>query len=107
MDSPPPIIPTFSFPSTPASSAASGPTTRSAPDGATPAAAAPTSISASGAPTVSSARTLTADKKEHFVISPEQLASVDKQLTETIVSTITSPATRPSYRVRCQNSGRA
>eukprot|EP00965_Chrysotila_dentata_P097924 3237587-Pleurochrysis_carterae.AAC.1 len=107
MDAPSPIVPTFSFSTQPASTAAAGPTTRSTPASGAPAAAAPSSVSTTGASTVSSVRALTADEKDHFVVSPEQLASVDRQLMETILSTITSPATRPAYRVSCQNSGRA
>eukprot|EP00965_Chrysotila_dentata_P044314 1473350-Pleurochrysis_carterae.AAC.1 len=107
MDAPSPIAPTFSFPSQPAPAAAAGPTTRSTPAGAAPASAAPTSASSTGISSVLTVRTLTADKKDHFVVSPEQLASVDRQLMETILSTITSPATRPAYRESCRNSGRA
>eukprot|EP00965_Chrysotila_dentata_P206432 6183533-Pleurochrysis_carterae.AAC.4 len=51
-------------------------------------------------------RNLTTDERNHFVISPEQLASVDRQLMESILGSITSPATRPDYCVQCQNSGR-
>eukprot|EP00965_Chrysotila_dentata_P012127 397723-Pleurochrysis_carterae.AAC.1 len=50
MDAPSPLVPTFSFPFQPASTAAAGPTTRSAPAGAAPGTAAPTSVSSSGAP---------------------------------------------------------
>eukprot|EP00965_Chrysotila_dentata_P104641 3455598-Pleurochrysis_carterae.AAC.2 len=75
MDAPSPIVPTFSFPSQPASAAAAGPTTRSTPASAAPAAAAPTSASSTGTPSVSTVRALTADEKDHFVVSPEQLAS--------------------------------
>eukprot|EP00965_Chrysotila_dentata_P112270 3711652-Pleurochrysis_carterae.AAC.2 len=45
-------------------------------------------------------RTLTTDEKDRFVISPEQLANVDRQLMEKILSTITLPATRPAYIAR-------
>eukprot|EP00965_Chrysotila_dentata_P255046 6212081-Pleurochrysis_carterae.AAC.5 len=101
MDSPSPIAPTFAFPlAQAAAAAATGPATRSTPAGSTPSAA-PTA-----AATVSSVRALTTDEKDHFVISPEQLASVDRQLMETMLSTIASPATRLAYRIQCQNSGR-
>eukprot|EP00965_Chrysotila_dentata_P077548 2559197-Pleurochrysis_carterae.AAC.1 len=107
MDSPSPVAPTVSFSSTQAPAAASGPTTHSTPAGTTATSAAPTAAPATSvSSSVSSVRTLTADEKDHFVISPEQLASVDRQLMETILSTIISPATRPAYRLQCQNSGR-
>eukprot|EP00965_Chrysotila_dentata_P158771 5244220-Pleurochrysis_carterae.AAC.1 len=89
-----PIAPTFTFATAPASTAASGPATRS-----TPASAAPTTAAPAAAP-VSSVRTLTADEKDHFVISSEQLVSVDRHLMETILSTIASPASRPAYRTQ-------
>eukprot|EP00965_Chrysotila_dentata_P107212 3542226-Pleurochrysis_carterae.AAC.1 len=89
MEAPSPIAPSFTFAPAPAGAAASGPTTRS-----TPASAAPTTAAPVAAP-VSSVRALTSDEKDHFVISPEQLASVDRQLMGTILSTIASPATRP------------
>eukprot|EP00965_Chrysotila_dentata_P246842 6207401-Pleurochrysis_carterae.AAC.3 len=38
-------------------------------------------------------RNLTADERDHFVISTEQLASVHCQIMESILGTITSPAT--------------
>eukprot|EP00965_Chrysotila_dentata_P113311 3744356-Pleurochrysis_carterae.AAC.2 len=100
MEAPSPIALKFAFAPAPASTAASGPATRS-----TPASAAPTTTAPAAAP-VSSVRPLTTDEKDHFVISHEQLASVDRQLMETILSTIASPATRPAYRTQCQNSGR-
>eukprot|EP00965_Chrysotila_dentata_P129996 4296826-Pleurochrysis_carterae.AAC.1 len=43
---------------------------------------------------------------DHYVISPETLLSLDRQLMESILSTIESPATRATYRARCSNSGR-
>eukprot|EP00965_Chrysotila_dentata_P169221 5588670-Pleurochrysis_carterae.AAC.1 len=101
LDSPSPVVPSFSFATAPAAAAATGPATRS-----TPASAAPTSAAAAAQPvsatvsTASPVRNLTADERDHFVISPEQLASVDCQLMESILSTITSPATRPGYRTR-------
>eukprot|EP00965_Chrysotila_dentata_P130154 4303169-Pleurochrysis_carterae.AAC.1 len=101
MDAPSPVAPTFVFPTTPAASGTAGPTTLSTPAGATPADA-----PLAGAPPVSSVRPLTSDERDHFVISPEQLASVDRQLMETILSTIALPATRPAYRVQRMNSGR-
>eukprot|EP00965_Chrysotila_dentata_P183364 6055018-Pleurochrysis_carterae.AAC.1 len=60
----------------------------------------------SSQPSATAVRNLTADERDHFVIFPEQLASVDRQLMETILSTIASPATRPGYRLQCGNSGR-
>eukprot|EP00965_Chrysotila_dentata_P077313 2552731-Pleurochrysis_carterae.AAC.1 len=69
MEAPSPIAPTFTFAPAPTSTAASGPATRS-----TPASAAPTTAAPAAAPT-SSVRPLTSDEKDHFVISPEQLAS--------------------------------
>eukprot|EP00965_Chrysotila_dentata_P081458 2689507-Pleurochrysis_carterae.AAC.1 len=101
MDSPSPIAPTCTFPLAPAAAAAAaatGPTTRSTPAGST------TSAAPTAAAPLSSVRALTTDEKDHFVISPEQLASVDWQLMETILSTIASPATRPAYRIQCRNS---
>eukprot|EP00965_Chrysotila_dentata_P259870 6213711-Pleurochrysis_carterae.AAC.4 len=100
MDAPSPIAPTFMFPSAPAAAAAARPATRSTPASAAPASAAPT------AAPVSSVRPLTPGERDHFVVSPEQLARVDRQLMESILGTITSPATRPVYRMQCQNSGR-
>eukprot|EP00965_Chrysotila_dentata_P079826 2633044-Pleurochrysis_carterae.AAC.1 len=101
MGSPSPIAPTFTFPSTPAAAAATGPATRSTPAGPAPSAA-PTA-----AAPVSSVRALTTDETNHFnVVSPEQLASVDRQLMETTLGTIASPAKSPAYRIQCQNSGR-
>eukprot|EP00965_Chrysotila_dentata_P084984 2805349-Pleurochrysis_carterae.AAC.2 len=70
-----------------------------------PASAAPTAVPAAVA-SVSSVRALTTEEEDHFVVSPEQLASVDRQLIETILGTIASPATRPAYRLQCLNSGR-
>eukprot|EP00965_Chrysotila_dentata_P208919 6184971-Pleurochrysis_carterae.AAC.1 len=107
MDTPSPIAPIFLFITAPAPPAAAGPTTRS-----TPAGAAPTSAGASCRtnrllPIVSTVRALTADERDHFVICPKQLASVDRQLMETILSTIASPATRPAYRAQCQNTKNA
>eukprot|EP00965_Chrysotila_dentata_P068243 2256461-Pleurochrysis_carterae.AAC.3 len=101
MDAPSQVAPTLVFPTTPAASGAAGPTTRSTPAGATPATALLT-----GAPPVSSACPLTANERDHFIISPEQLASVDRQLMETIPSTIALTATRPAYHVQCMNSSR-
>eukprot|EP00965_Chrysotila_dentata_P012995 429083-Pleurochrysis_carterae.AAC.2 len=71
MDAPSPLAPTFVFPTAPATSGAAGPTTRS-----TPAGAAPSAASLTGAPPVCSVRSLTADERDHFVVSPEQLASI-------------------------------
>eukprot|EP00965_Chrysotila_dentata_P254110 6211764-Pleurochrysis_carterae.AAC.2 len=107
MDAPSPIALTFTFPSTPAPAAESGLTMRSTPASATPAAASPAAAPATSIPSVSTVRALTADEKDHFIISPEQLASVDRKLMETILGRITLPATRPAYRVHCQQSGRS
>eukprot|EP00965_Chrysotila_dentata_P062107 2057627-Pleurochrysis_carterae.AAC.1 len=93
MDAPSPIAPSFTFPAASTASGTAGPTTRSAPAGAAPSAAPLTA-----AQPVSSVRPRTTEERDHFVISPEQLASVDRQLMETILGTITSPATRPAYR---------
>eukprot|EP00965_Chrysotila_dentata_P195885 6177250-Pleurochrysis_carterae.AAC.2 len=107
LDSPSPVVPTFSFATSPAAAATTGPATRS-----TPASAAPTSATSTAQPAstvVSSTgpvRNVTPDERDHFVISPEQLASVDRQLMESILGTIASPATRPGCRIQCQNSGR-
>eukprot|EP00965_Chrysotila_dentata_P088863 2933712-Pleurochrysis_carterae.AAC.2 len=73
MDAPSPVAPTFVFLVASATSGTAGPTTRS-----TPAGAAPTAAPLAGAAPVSSVRSLTADERDHFVISPEQLASVDR-----------------------------
>eukprot|EP00965_Chrysotila_dentata_P066336 2196145-Pleurochrysis_carterae.AAC.2 len=35
------------------------------------------------------------NERDHFVISPEQLASIDRQRMESILGTIALPATRP------------
>eukprot|EP00965_Chrysotila_dentata_P214757 6188366-Pleurochrysis_carterae.AAC.1 len=101
MEAPLPIVPTLTFAPASATAAASGPTTRSMPAGTA------STTAACGTAPVSSVRPLTPDEKDHFVVSPEQRASVDRQLMETIFSTITSPATRPAYRTQCQNSGRS
>eukprot|EP00965_Chrysotila_dentata_P124640 4120421-Pleurochrysis_carterae.AAC.1 len=92
MDSPSPVAPTFTFSKLPAPTSAAGSTTRfgSAAPGAAPAAFGGQPPSA--AP-VSAVRPLSADERDHFVISPETLANVDRQLMETILSTIGSPAT--------------
>eukprot|EP00965_Chrysotila_dentata_P001562 51227-Pleurochrysis_carterae.AAC.1 len=105
MDSPSPVAPTFTLPSLPAPTSAAGPATRSggAAPGAAPAAA---GVQPPAAASVSAVRPLSADERDHFVISPETLANVDRQLMETILSTIGLPATRPAYRAQCQNSGR-
>eukprot|EP00965_Chrysotila_dentata_P243006 6205181-Pleurochrysis_carterae.AAC.1 len=94
MDAPSPVDPTFVFPVIPAASVAAGPTKPSTPAGATPAAAPLT-----GAPPISSVRLLTADESDHFVISPEQIASVNRQLMEKIFSTIawTRPVSREMH----------
>eukprot|EP00965_Chrysotila_dentata_P244617 6206072-Pleurochrysis_carterae.AAC.2 len=89
----------------PAPASAAGPTTRSA--GAAPGAAPAASAGQppSTAP-VSTVRSLSTDERNHFVISLETLANFDRQLMETFLGTISSPANHPAYRSQCQNSGR-
>eukprot|EP00965_Chrysotila_dentata_P241370 6204238-Pleurochrysis_carterae.AAC.1 len=107
LEAPSPISPTFTFPAAGSAPARTGLATRSTPDSAAPASAAPASQSAgSSLPSATAVRNLTTDERDHFVISPEQLVSVDRQLMETIFGTITSPATRPGYCLQCGNGGR-
>eukprot|EP00965_Chrysotila_dentata_P070493 2329836-Pleurochrysis_carterae.AAC.1 len=93
-------MPTFSFATAPAAAPATGPATHSTPASAAPTSAAPATQPSTVASSTGSIRNFTADERDHLVISPEQLASVDRQMMESILSTITSPATRPGYRVQ-------
>eukprot|EP00965_Chrysotila_dentata_P032335 1077713-Pleurochrysis_carterae.AAC.1 len=105
-DSPSPVAPSFVFPTVPnPQPAASQPTSdRSLRSGA-PAAAPPATASSVAVPS-QVYRDLTASELDHFVVSPETLLNLDRQLMESILSTIESPATRATYRARCNNSGR-
>eukprot|EP00965_Chrysotila_dentata_P051853 1721334-Pleurochrysis_carterae.AAC.1 len=97
LDAPSPIAPVINFATAPSAAASAGPATRSTPASAAPTTAAPTTQPVSTAlRSATPVRNLTADERDHFVILPEQLASVDRQLIESILGTIASPATRPS-----------
>eukprot|EP00965_Chrysotila_dentata_P075317 2487353-Pleurochrysis_carterae.AAC.1 len=62
-----------------------------------------TSADASSAPTT---LTLPAEAADHYVVSPEMLANVDRQLMESISKTVESVATRSMLRDNCKSSGR-
>eukprot|EP00965_Chrysotila_dentata_P262696 6214645-Pleurochrysis_carterae.AAC.3 len=105
-DSLSPVAPTFVFPAVPnpQPAAAQPPSDRSvrssAPAAAPPAAAPPASVPSQ---VYSDLKT---SELDHFVVSPETLLNLDRQLMESILSTIESPAMRASYRSRCNKSGR-
>eukprot|EP00965_Chrysotila_dentata_P086091 2840779-Pleurochrysis_carterae.AAC.5 len=100
---------TFVFPFAPAAHATATPTTCSAPASAAPAAATPAAKQpvGTGIPPFSAIRALSSNEKDHFVISPAKLASVDRQLMKYILGTITSPSSQPAYGIQCQKSDRA
>eukprot|EP00965_Chrysotila_dentata_P087697 2895503-Pleurochrysis_carterae.AAC.1 len=75
LDAPSPITPVFNFAAAPTAAAPAGPATQSTPASAAPTSATPASQPvATGLPSVTTVRNLTADERNHFVISPEQLA---------------------------------
>eukprot|EP00965_Chrysotila_dentata_P135731 4487328-Pleurochrysis_carterae.AAC.1 len=105
-DSPSPVAPTFVFPRAPAPPPASSQSTsdrtlRSGTQVAAQPAAAPPAQ-----PPSQLYRDLTTAELDHYVVSPETLINLDRQLMESVPSTIESPATRAAYRARCNNSGR-
>eukprot|EP00965_Chrysotila_dentata_P152532 5041179-Pleurochrysis_carterae.AAC.4 len=64
----------------------------------------PSSTTPSG-PTVPT-RSLTADERARFVVSPELITNVDRQFMEAVLNTMDNPAARISYRARCGMSSR-
>eukprot|EP00965_Chrysotila_dentata_P258969 6213412-Pleurochrysis_carterae.AAC.2 len=68
---PSPVAPTFIFPCAPAAPASAGPAAHSTPASAAPASVTPAAQPVSSGPTpVTSIRNLSADERNHFVISP-------------------------------------
>eukprot|EP00965_Chrysotila_dentata_P045091 1497960-Pleurochrysis_carterae.AAC.1 len=92
-DSPSPVAPAFTFPTVPnPPTAASQPTSDRFLRSGAPAAAPATIATASLAP-FQVYRDLSTSELDHYVISPETLLNLDRQLMESVLSTIESPAT--------------
>eukprot|EP00965_Chrysotila_dentata_P052436 1739551-Pleurochrysis_carterae.AAC.1 len=72
----------------------------------TRAAAAQAAATAAGGSTQPTTLTLPSDQADRFIVSPEMLANVDRQLMESILRTMDSLATRQFYRNQCNSSGR-
>eukprot|EP00965_Chrysotila_dentata_P121474 4015969-Pleurochrysis_carterae.AAC.1 len=61
---------------------------------------------AASSATAPTSLTMPSESVDHYVVSPEWLSNVDRQLIETISKTVDSIATRNALRASCSSSGR-
>eukprot|EP00965_Chrysotila_dentata_P179741 5934805-Pleurochrysis_carterae.AAC.3 len=105
-DSPSPVAPAFVFPTVPnpqpsASQSASDRSLRSGASAAATPTAAPPLL-----PPSQFYKDFASTELDHYVVSLETLLDIYRQLMESVLFTIVSPATRATYRARCNTSGR-